>query len=66
MLVITDGIFEIQFLPASQLEYNASLNQWGPYLAVESQAYYESYLHVLKGLQAIDGNEFPMGRYIIQ
>lgn len=35
------------------------------YIMVECNVYFEPYYHVLKALQAMDANNFPMERYII-
>lgn len=36
-----------------------------PYLMVECTVYFEPYYHVLKALQSLDENQFPMKEYII-
>lgn len=64
---IIDGVFEIQFLPQAQLVYNTLGNgQSGPYLAVESTAYFESYTHVLRGLKMLTEDTFPLSQYIVR
>lgn len=62
---LTEG-FEIQFLDESQTEFERRENQKGPFLAVESSAYFEAYTHVLAGMQKIDPNKFPLERYIVR
>ena len=64
-VLIADG-FEIQFLPESQVEYEQMKNQKGPFLAVESTAYFEAYTHVLAGMQKINPHNYPLQQYIIK
>ena len=61
-----DGIFEIQFLTDSQTEFDSLANQIGPFLAVESMAYFEAYANVLAGMKGISSDDFPMAKYIVR
>ena len=64
-LCISEG-FEVKFLPESLVEYEKLQNKKGPFLAVESTAYYEAYTHVLAGMKKINTHEFPLQQYIIK
>ena len=66
ILLPSDGIFEIQFLTDSQTEFDSLANQIGPFLAVESMAYFEAYAHVLAGMKGISSDDFPMAKYIVR
>lgn len=61
-----EGIFEIALLPESQPKFDVLSNQTGPFIAVESTAYYESYKHVLKGMINMKEDNFPLTRYIVR
>ncbi|KAF6035809.1 ZNFX1 [Bugula neritina] len=61
-----DGVFEIQFLADSQQKYDMMENQAGPFVAVESMAYFEAYSHVLNGIQKINENNFALSKYIVE
>ena len=56
----------IQFLTDSQTEFDSLANQIGPFLAVESMAYFEAYAHVLAGMKGISADDFPMAKYIVR
>jgi len=60
------GEFEIQFLPESQKKYNLLANQTGPFMAVESSAYFESYVHVLSGMKELTEDAVPLSKYIVK
>ncbi|XP_067944849.1 NFX1-type zinc finger-containing protein 1-like [Watersipora subatra] len=60
-----DNGFEISFMAESLKEYKEMSNQVGPFLAVESEAYLESYTHVLKRLQDMHSERLPLERYIV-
>lgn len=66
LFLFSDGIFEIRFLEDSQLEFDSMPNQIGPFLAVESMAYFEAYAHVLAGMKGISADGFPMADYIVR
>lgn len=68
MFLTVEGQFEVQFLPGSQEVFNDNNFHQGPYVAVESEAYYEAYVHVLTGLQNIARSQdpFPMEKYIVR
>ena len=57
--------FEISFMPDSLEEYRKMRNRTGPFIAVESEAYLESYTHVLRGLQTMCDDTFPLEKYIV-
>ena len=42
------------------------VNKYGPFTVVESTAYFESYTHILGGMQNIDTEYFPMSKYIVR
>ena len=63
---ISDGTIEVQFIPASQDVYDTMVNKYGPFTVVESTAYFESYTHILGGMQNIDPEYFPMSKYIVR
>lgn len=57
---------EIQFIPESLEIYDEMLNKYGPFTVVESMAYFESYTHILLGMQKIESELFAMCRYIVR
>mgnify|MGYP001797872881 CR=1 FL=1 len=65
LISFSEGIFEIAFLPESQAKFDALANQTGPFTAVESTAYYESYSHVLAGMKTMREKSFPLANYIV-
>lgn len=47
-------------------EFNGLDNPFKPFTAVESTAYFEAYTHILKGMQNIDAQSFPLEKYIVR
>ena len=66
------NVVHITFLSESNDEFHGMADSVGPYMVVESTAFYESYKHVLSGLQKMavalqdNRNSFPFDRYIVQ
>lgn len=65
-LHFADGWFDIQVLPKSKRTYWEKAQEGCIFTAVESTAYYESYRHVLTGLQKIRPADFPFDQYIVR
>jgi len=57
---------KIKILPESQAIYNSLDNKRGPFIVIESTSYYESYQHVLRGLQNFDPGTLPFQNYIVR
>jgi len=64
--LFSEGTIEVQFIPESQEVYDTLENKYGPFTVVESTAYFESYIHILKGMQNIEQSVFPFSRYIVR
>ncbi|XP_067947239.1 NFX1-type zinc finger-containing protein 1-like [Watersipora subatra] len=60
------GEFRIEFLPDSQRAFDQLANKKTPFIAVESTAYFESYKHVLKGIQELSESEFAFAKHIVR
>jgi len=60
------GMVEIHFVEHSQAEFERMGGGKGPYLMVESMAFYEAYSHVLRGMKNLSQESFPMQQYIVK
>ena len=38
----------------------------GPFMVIESQAFFEAYSHVLKGMRIFNEDNLPMKEYIVE
>ena len=63
---LSDGELEVRFENTEAAEVNRFLQSKETFVMVESDAYYESYRHVLEGLKEINPEEFPFQRYIVE
>ena len=61
-----DGQLEVRFENTEAAEVNRFIESKETFVMVESDAYFESYRHVLKGLQEINPGEFAFQRYIVE
>ena len=61
-----DGELEVRFETTEAAEVNRFIQSKQTFVMVESDAYYESYRHVLEGLKEINPEEFPFQRYIVE
>lgn len=57
--MLEKGMIVVNFDHDAVIEYGVD------YIMVECNVYFEPYYHVLKALQAMDAENFPMARYII-
>lgn len=66
-MLFAEGYFELKFFPESKDVYNRDLAGRAVFLtAVESSAYYESYQHVLTGLQNFKPDDIPFQNHIVR
>ena len=63
---LSDGQLEVRFENTEAAEVNRFIQSKETFVMVESDAYYESYRHVLEGLKEINPEEFPFQRYIVE
>ena len=63
---LSDGQLEVRFENTEAAEVNRFIQSKETFVMVESDAYFESYRHVLEGLQEINPEEFPFQRYIVE
>ena len=63
---LSDGELEVRFETTEAAEVNRFIQSKQTFVMVESDAYYESYRHVLEGLKEINPEEFPFQRYIVE
>ena len=63
---LSDGQLEVRFENTEAAEVNRFIESKETFVMVESDAYFESYRHVLKGLQEINPGEFAFQRYIVE
>ena len=63
---LSDGELEVRFENTEAAEVNRFIQSKETFVMVESDAYYESYRHVLEGLKEINPEEFPFQRYIVE
>ena len=63
---LSDGELEVRFEDTEAAEVNRFIQSKETFVMVESDAYYESYRHVLEGLKEINPGEFPFQRYIVE
>ena len=63
---LSDGELEVRFETTEAAEVNRFIQSKETFVMVESDAYYESYRHVLEGLKEINPEEFPFQRYIVE
>ena len=63
---LSDGQLEVRFENTEAAEVNRFIQSKETFVMVESDAYYESYKHVLEGLKEINPEEFPFQRYIVE
>ena len=63
---LSDGELEVRFETTETAEVNRFIQSKQTFVMVESDAYYESYRHVLEGLKEINPEEFPFQRYIVE
>ena len=63
---LSDGELEVRFEDTAAADVNRFIQSKETFVMVESDAYYESYRHVLEGLKEINPEEFPFQRYIVE
>ena len=63
---LSDGQLEVRFENTEAAEVNRFIQSKETFVMVESDAYFESYRHVLEGLKEINPGEFPFQRYIVE
>ena len=63
---LSDGELEVRFENTEAAEVNRFIQSKETFVMVESDAYFESYRHVLEGLKEINPGEFPFQRYIVE
>ena len=63
---LSDGQLEVRFENTEAAEVNRFIESKETFVMVESDAYFESYRHVLEGLQEINPGEFAFQRYIVE
>ena len=63
---LSEGELEVRFEDTEAAEVNWFIESKETFVMVESDAYYESYRHVLEGLKEINPEEFPFQRYIVE
>ena len=63
---LSEGELEVRFEDTEAAEVNRFIQSKEKFVMVESDAYYESYRHVLEGLKEINPEEFPFQRYIVE
>lgn len=63
---LSDGQLEVRFENTEAAEVNRFIQSKENFVMVESDAYFESYRHVLEGLHEINPEEFPFQRYIVE
>ena len=63
---LSDGQLEVRFENTEAAEVNRFIESKEKFVMVESDAYFESYRHVLEGLQEINPGEFAFQRYIVE
>ena len=63
---LSDGELEVRFETTEAAEVNRFIQSKQTFVMAESDAYYESYRHVLEGLKEINPEEFPFQRYIVE
>ena len=63
---LSDGELEVRFETTEAAEVNRFIQSKETFVMVESDAYFESYRHVLEGLKEINPGEFPFQRYIVE
>ena len=63
---LSDGQLEVRFENTEAAEVNRFIQSKETFVMVESDAYFESYRHVLEGLQEINPGEFAFQRYIVE
>ena len=63
---LSKGELEVRFEDTEAAEVNWFIESKETFVMVESDAYYESYRHVLEGLKEINPEEFPFQRYIVE
>ena len=63
---LSDGELEVRFETTETAEVNRFIQSKETFVMVESDAYFESYRHVLEGLKEINPGEFPFQRYIVE
>ena len=56
----------IKFLPESWQVYKQMNEPAGPFMVIESDAFFESYSHVLKGMKEFTEYSLPMQKYIVR
>lgn len=57
---------EIKFLPESLHTYAEMNSPVGPFMVIESDAFFESYCHVLNGLREFNRENMPLQNYIVR
>ena len=57
---------KISFLPESLKVYNEMREPTGPFMVIESEAFFEAYSHVLKGMRIFNEDNLPMKEYIVE
>ena len=63
---LSNGELEVRFEKIEVAEVNRFIQSKERFVMLESDAYFESYRHVLEGLKEIDPGEFPFQRYIVE
>ena len=63
---LSEGELEVRFEDTEAAEVNRFIQSKETFVMVESDAYFESYRHVLEGLKEINPGEFPFQRYIVE
>ena len=63
---LSGGELEVRFEDTAAADVNRFIQSKETFVMVESDAYYESYRHVLEGLKEINPEEFPFQRYIVE
>ena len=59
------GIFDLRFLEGQDV-YGIEARHEEEYVMAESPAYFESYRHVLSGLQEMDEDNLPFKKYLVE